>query len=145
MPLVDYSDSEASEPEPDSAQEKRAQPSEKGAKPSFGTVSASDLPPLPESFHDLYASHARISGHDDPSLHGGRQRQTPHVEGNWPTHVYIECKYLKYQHVDCRGSLCTYTHMWRVTVCRRCGTFSRYIEWYQRRTWSECAEGPETA
>ena len=87
MTLVDYSDSESSDSP--SAKDIAAAISRKRKREEPPTT---DLPPLPDSFHDLYATNTRASTQDDPSLHGGRHRQTPHAEGNWPTHVYIECK-----------------------------------------------------
>ena len=93
MSLVDYSESESSDSGIDKADNVGAQVPE-----HFNEIernihpAASKLPALPVGFHDLYASAVRASTQDDPSLHGGRQRQTPHVDGNWATHVYIECR-----------------------------------------------------
>ena len=91
MPLVSYSDSEDSQASNHSRTQEAPQSSQT-TKRKRSLSSPSDLPPLPSNFHDLYATTSRISNQDDPTLHDGRQRQVPHVEGNWPTHVYIECR-----------------------------------------------------
>lgn len=82
--MVQYSDSE-------SDSEVAILPPPK--KPCHRNERPPALPPLPPSFHNLYASSSRVSVKDDPSLHGGRKRVIPHVEGNWPTHLYLECRW----------------------------------------------------
>ncbi|KAL8418023.1 hypothetical protein RB594_001579 [Gaeumannomyces avenae] len=89
MALVEYSSDSGSETEhkPESC------PVAKTAVLGGASTGGGDrpsLPPLPPSFHDLYASTVRTSARDDPSLHQGRTRQIPHVAGNWPSHIYIE-------------------------------------------------------
>jgi U6 snRNA phosphodiesterase len=100
MALVDYSSSDEEETSP---LDHQPAPNLK-RKRDDGT--ASDLPPLPSKFHDLYASTTRVSTRDDPSLHGGRKRVTPHIEGNWPTHIYIECKSRSFPHSLLAPKLC---------------------------------------
>ena len=91
MPLVEYSDSETSQPDTSLAKNDNRKSSPKPLKRKRDESSLVDLPPLPDAFHHLYVSSSRASTQDDPALHGGRQRATPHVEGSWPSHVYVEC------------------------------------------------------
>ncbi|KAL4888168.1 U6 snRNA phosphodiesterase Usb1 [Aspergillus ambiguus] len=88
MALVQYSDSS----EEDSLNNSPPRPTKKRRQdsPPTNRQAESSLPPLPRAFHDLYATSTRVSVRDDPSLHGGRKRVIPHVEGNWPTHIYLE-------------------------------------------------------
>lgn len=90
MGLVDYSDSDGDD---------EAETARKNRKPA--TVK-DQLPPLPAAFRDLYSSTVRTSTHDDPSLHEGRKRVTPHIAGNWPTHVYLDCKDARFR-LPCRN------------------------------------------
>ncbi|KAJ9657940.1 poly(U)-specific 3'-to-5' RNA exonuclease [Neophaeococcomyces mojaviensis] len=94
MSLVDYPDSDDENQEPIEAVT-FADASSLKRKTDEDGVSARrvrpKLPPaLPSSFHTLYSADVRTSTNDDPILHGGRQRQVPHVVGNWPSFMYLE-------------------------------------------------------
>ncbi|KAI9893664.1 MAG: poly(U)-specific 3'-to-5' RNA exonuclease [Vezdaea aestivalis] len=85
MALVNYPSSSEEETCPAKTGQKR----KRGSAPP-PPLQKSTMPPLPSKFHDLYTTAARASTTDDPSLHGGKVRAQPHVQGNWPSHVYLE-------------------------------------------------------
>ena len=98
MALVEYSDSESdgNSINPKTQEETRTQMPAKRPRTAESfiqdDIDGAPLPPLPAEFRDLYTTNSRASVKDDRSLHDGRRRIIPHVEGNWPTHVYLECR-----------------------------------------------------
>jgi hypothetical protein len=95
MPLVDYPSSDEESiinPSSDAHKDITAVSSSKKRKREDIEPTRETLPPLPPVFHTLFVTAPRTHPSDDPSLHGGRTRQVPHVEGNWPTHIYLECR-----------------------------------------------------
>lgn len=104
MALVDYSDSDSDDA--NAAPPKKLKPDPAPplsptanttttvtttANTTTANTTTTTLPPIPLRFHELYAVPPRLGKDDDPALHGGRRRAIPHMHGNWPTHVFLEC------------------------------------------------------
>jgi U6 snRNA phosphodiesterase len=98
MALVEYSDSESDGNATDLKREletRSTRPAKRSREAKSlvqDDIDGVRLPPLPAEFRDLYTTNPRVSSRDDPSRHEGRKRIIPHVEGNWPTHVCLECR-----------------------------------------------------
>ncbi|KAI5309679.1 poly(U)-specific 3'-to-5' RNA exonuclease, partial [Ascosphaera atra] len=101
MSLVAYSDSES---EVEEAEEINIPRKKARTENAASNRPKAQLPPLPPSFRDLYATNVKLSPHDDPSLHEGRKRIIPHVPGRWPTHIQLEW-YPNQQEMDLLGGL----------------------------------------
>lgn len=96
MPLVSYTSSSEDETPP----AKRISTNQ----PRKAIITPSNLPPLPAALQNLYTTSVRPTTKDNPALHSGRTRQTPHVEGDWPSHICIECSspfHLLPIHISC--------------------------------------------
>ncbi|POS85742.1 hypothetical protein EPUL_003948, partial [Erysiphe pulchra] len=94
MALVDYTSSDEDQDVDVRSSSSPTYDAKEAAPSIYNKANTSDpLPPLPAKFYDLYATTKRLSTKDDPSLHDGRVRSSPHVVGNWPTHIYLECQF----------------------------------------------------
>ncbi|WVQ64818.1 uncharacterized protein L199_002987 [Kwoniella botswanensis] len=92
MPLVDYDSSSASESEHENQKSNKNGIIEDSKVKRLGKEVAwarpskrpKKLPSLPETFE--------TAPKDDPSLHQGRRRTRPYVDGDYNTHVYLSLK-----------------------------------------------------
>jgi len=119
MSLVPYP---ASDSDSESDSNPHPTPATKRRKISTGSGTAAEptgaLPPLPAAFLDQYSSNVRTSVQDDPALHGGRKRATPHVAGYWNAHVYLECKFFIFRFQSCSTHASVFNPAVHVRVLR---------------------------
>ncbi|KAG9300618.1 hypothetical protein G9A89_005218 [Geosiphon pyriformis] len=90
--LVDYTSSSEGESENEKETRGKRARTEEEEEEMRKRKFKQELPPLPSSFLELYTNKvfSTTKSIDDPSKHNGRIRSSPHVEGNWPTHVFVE-------------------------------------------------------
>lgn len=94
-----------------------------GGAGAGGAAASTALPPPPQFVLDTrHAKRKRET--ESRAKHGGRKRQFPHIEGNFPAIVFISRMFV----CVCSPS----------SSCERCLTHTRMVQLHLQRSWPQC-------